>query len=92
MIINLPTRQLQQSKNISKIFTYTMAAKTTWHIDMERNYVTATLCIRRRNRHSFEVAVDFNVLSLCRVVERRKRKEAQRRSKFTTLRHYLRRM
>jgi len=31
--------------NISNSFTYKMAAKTSWHIDIERNYVTVTPCI-----------------------------------------------
>jgi len=31
--------------NISKSFTRKMAAITSWHMDMERNYVTITLCI-----------------------------------------------
>jgi len=26
-------------------FTHKMAAKTSWHIYMERNYITVTLCI-----------------------------------------------
>jgi len=32
-------------RNISNSFTYKMAAKTSWHIDTERNYVTVTPCI-----------------------------------------------
>jgi len=31
--------------NISNSITYKMAAKTSWHIDIERNYVTVTPCI-----------------------------------------------
>jgi len=31
--------------NIFQSFTYKMAAKINWHIDIEQNYATVTLCI-----------------------------------------------
>ena len=43
MIINLPTSDSRVT-NIYQSFTYKMAAKTSWHSDMERNYVAVTAC------------------------------------------------
>ena len=47
MLINLPTVYLSDSRvtNISKSFTYKMAAKLAG-IDTERNNVTVALCMR----------------------------------------------
>ena len=41
--------------NTSKSFTHKMAAKASWH----RNYVTVTLCIRRRGYPHFGLASEF---------------------------------
>jgi len=43
MIINLLTSDSRVT-NIYQSFTYKMAAKTSWHRDMERNYVAVTAC------------------------------------------------
>ena len=50
MITDLPTLQsvfkhYHSNKHFSRSFTHKMAAKTSWHIDMERNYVIVALCI-----------------------------------------------